>query len=298
MQTLLRIRDTDGKTVELNLLQYFLENFIKGNGNVRSIIRNEGLRVGKINVIGSFLYGTPKECATNTSWLMDELHSYWMVEFVQQIIKEFESLYSDRTVHVIIDNSPGYTSFSQALHAYMCEVGPAVAKYLLVSTLDSQDLQANIEAAAEISKSINYREIAANYYKIKEQEEDGVESESDDDIETLIETNDDVKDFFYQLIDDKNLVKIYADGNYENNDYMALLLNKIPQSFKDDDTKVEYEEMVGERLGLFSSITGSRGGNPQNLIYYDEAIVYQYYLKYLEAKSLRLHETLHIGRED
>ena len=278
------VKDKEGKTVELNLLQYFLENYIKGIGNVRSIIRNEGLKVGKINVIGSFLYGTPKECATNTSWLMDELHSYWMVEFVQQIVKEFEGLYPDRTVHVIIDNSPGYTSFSQALHAYMYEVGPAVAKYLLVSTLDSQDLQANIEAAAEISKSINYREMAANYYMIKEKEADGVESEPDYDIETLIETNDDIKEFFYHLIDDKNLINIYADGNYKNYDYMALLLNKIPQSFKDDETEIEYEEMVRERFGLFLNIAGSKGGDPQNLVYYDEAIVYQYYLKYLRGK--------------
>ena len=278
------ITDKEGKTEELNVLQYFLEEYIKGNGNVRNFIRSGGLKVGKINVIGSLLFGTPKDCATNTSWMMDELHSYWMVEFIQQIIKEFEGMYSDKTVHVIIDNSPGYTSFSQALHAYMYEEGPDVAKYILVSTLDSQDLQANVEAAAEISKSINYRAMAANYYKIKEKEADGMESEPNDDMETLIETNDDIKEFFYQLIDDKDLLKLYADGDYKNYEYLALLLNKIPQTIKDDDTKVVYEEIVGERFGLFLNITGSKGANPQNLIYYDEAIVYQYYLKYLRGK--------------
>lgn len=143
-----------GEVKELNLLRYFLEYYIKGNGNVRSFIKKDGLLASKVNVIGSMLFGTPQDAATHASWLMDELHSYWMVEFIRTIIKEFEGLFPEKTVQVVVDNSPGYTCFSRAFHDYLYEEGPSVAKILLVSTLDSQDLQANMDAAEENHLSV------------------------------------------------------------------------------------------------------------------------------------------------
>ena len=273
--------DKNGEMKDLNLIQFFLERFIKGEGNARDIIKQEKLMTGKVNVIGSFLYGTPHEAAVNVGWLMDELHSYWMVELIRQIVKEFEGLYPDKTVHVIVDNSPGYTSFNQSLHDYMYEEGPMVSKFLLVSTLDSQDLQANMEAAAEISKSINNRTIAAAYYKLKENDAKG--EEKDADAETLIETDDEIKGFFFNLIEDKEQLELYSK-NYDSEDYLALVLNKIPQTLQDNDTVVAYNEIIENRLDLFLRITGSTGGEPKNLVYYDEAIVYQYYLKYLRGR--------------
>lgn len=273
--------DKDGKTEDLNLIRFFFERYIKGEGNARDIVKQEKLMTGKVNVIGSFLYGTPHDAAVNVGWLMDELHSYWMVELIQQIVKEFEGLYPDKTVHIIVDNSPGYTSFNQSLHDYMYEEGPIVSKFLLVSTLDSQDLQANMEAAAEISKSINNRTKAATYYKLKENDAKG--EVKDADVETLIETDGVIKGFFFNLIEDKEQLELYSK-NYNSEDYLALVLNKIPQSLQDNDTVVAYNEIVENRLDLFLRITGSTGGEPKNLVYYDEAIVYQYYLKYLRGR--------------
>lgn len=273
--------DKNGKTEEMNLIRFFLERYIKGEGKARDIIKPEKLMTGKVNVIGSFLYGTPHDAAVNVGWMMDELHSYWMVELVQQIVKEFEGLYPDKTVHVIVDNSPGYTSFNQSLHNYMYDAGPMNAKFLLVSTLDSQDLQANMEAAAEISKSINNRTMAAAYYKLKENDAKG--EVRDADVETLIETDDEIKGFFFNLIENKEQLELYSK-NYNSEDYLALVLNKIPQTLQDNDTVVAYNEIVENRLDLFLRITGSTGGEPKNLVYYDEAIVYQYYLKYLHGR--------------
>ena len=273
--------DKDGKTEDLNLIRFFFERYIKGEGNALDIVKQEKLMTGKVNVIGSFLYGTPHDAAVNVGWLMDELHSYWMVELIRQIVKEFEELYPDKTVHIIVDNSPGYTSFNQSLHDYMYEEGPIVSKFLLVSTLDSQDLQANMEAAAEISKSINNRTMAATYYKLKENDAKG--EVKDADVETLIETDGVIKGFFFNLIEDKEQLELYSK-NYNSEDYLALVLNKIPQSLQDNDTVVAYNEIVEKRLDLFLRITGSTGGEPKNLVYYDEAIVYQYYLKYLRGR--------------
>ena len=274
--------DKNVEMKDLNLIQFFLERFIKGEGNARDIIKQEKLMTGKVNVIGSFLYGTPHDAAVNVGWLMDELHSYWMVELIRQIVKEFEGLYPDKTVHIIVDNSPGYTSFNQSLHDYMYEEGPIVSKFLLVSTLDSQDLQANMEAAAEISKSINNRTMAATFYKLKENDAKG--EVKDADVETLIETDDEIKGFFFNLIESKQQLEIYTK-QYNSEDYLALVLNKIPQSLQDNGTVVSYDGILGNRLDLFLQITGSTGGDPKNLIYYDEAIVYQYYLNYLHGRE-------------
>ena len=132
---------------------------------MKDFVRKDGLNANKVNIIGSLLYGAPREVASNTSWLMDELNSYWMVEFIQQIIKEFEGVFSDKTVQIVIDNSPGFSCFIQALHGFMYEKGPSDCKFLLVSTLDSQDLQSNIDAAREICASIDNRVMAAKYFK-------------------------------------------------------------------------------------------------------------------------------------
>ena len=273
--------DKNGESKDLNFIRFFLERFIKGEGNARDIIKPESLMTGKVNVIGSFLYGTPHEVAVNVGWLMDELHSYWMVELIQQIAKAFEELFPDKTVHVVVDNSPGYTSFNQSLHDYMYEEGPVTSKFLLVSTLDSQDLQANMQAAAEISKNINNRAVAAAYYKLKENDAKG--EVKDADVETLIETHGEINSFFFNLIDRKQQLEIYTK-NYSSEDYLALVLNKIPQALQNNETQVAYDGIVGNRLDLFLRITGSTGGEPKNLIYYDEAIVYQYYLKYLHGR--------------
>lgn len=48
--------DKNGEMKDLNLIQFFLERFIKGEGNARDIIKQEKLMTGKVNVRGSFLY--------------------------------------------------------------------------------------------------------------------------------------------------------------------------------------------------------------------------------------------------
>lgn len=278
----LKYVDKKGKTKDLNLIEYFLETFIKGEGSVRDFIKKEILSTRKVNAIGSSLYGSLHEAAINSNWLMDELHSYWLVEFIRLIINEFEGVFSEKTVHIIIDNSPGYTCFGQALHDYMCEIGPQRAKYLLVSTLDSQDLQANVETAIEIYNRINRRVIAANYYLEKEKDEEDVMR--DPLVESFIEKDNDIKGFFFQLIDDKRLVQSYQE-HYNIEDYLQLVLNKVPQAIQDDAVTIDYEAILGLNRELLYRIVGNNESNLRNIVYYDESIVYQFYMKYLHGNS-------------
>lgn len=272
----------NGGTKDINLLEYFLKQYIKGNGNAREILKPERLKASKVNIIGSFMYGTPIEAAQNSSWLMDELHSYWMVEFIQQIVKEFDGLYADKNVHVIIDNSPGYTCFNQSLHDYMFDIGPVDAKFVLVSTLDIQDLQANMEVVAEIHNSISNRTNVVDFYKKKETDQE--DDASDAETKALIEDDDNIKAFFFDLIEIERLREVYSK-NYKTEDYLALVLNKVPQSIYDNDTEIAYDEIVGKWYDLFKNATGALDENrPQNVVYYDEAIVYQYYLKYIRGR--------------
>ncbi len=263
----------------LNFLHYFINQYIKGEGNVGDFINRDLLKASKVNIIASSLTGLSSHDTIIRDWYMDELHSYWMMEFIERIIKEFEYVFQDKqdkTVHIIIDNSPGYTCFSQALHDYMYNEGPQVAKFLLVSTLDGQDLKASIELAAEINQSIDNRSDAALYYKNKEN--NGV---ADPNREALIESDDDIKDFFFHL--NEELIDIYTK-KWDSEVYLALLINKVPQSLKDDETIVAYKEMVGQYYNFLLKIAGTDKTSPNNLVYYDEAIIYQYYLQYLRGK--------------
>ena len=266
---------------ELYILQYYRDFFIKGVGNAEALLNQAGLSNNKINIIGSSLPGPLHDSAINLGLLMDELHSYWMVEFIQQIIQAFEKKYVGKEVHIIIDNSPGYTFFTQALHDYMFEEGPKVAKFLLVSSLDSQDLQVNIEAAAEIRKSVQDRIMVAKYYtNIKNTQN---QKELDIESKAVIESNDNIKEFFFDFIENDRLKNAYS-GDYADNFYISLLINKVPQFLEGNKIDIDYDKIAKDNIKLLQNIVRTtNSGEPQNLVYYDEAIVYQYFIWYLQG---------------
>ena len=286
--------DDNGDEHELNLLHYFLEDFIKGRGKVKNIIRADDVRSSKINVAGSLIGGKSKEALRHTMWLMDELHSYWLMEFIQHIICEFESLFSKKTVHVIIDTSPGFTGFSQALHDVMLDKGPDISKILMVATLDGQDIQATMDAAEEYNSAVSDRMKVARYFLQTEElySSDSDDKENDDEVnkreyrnpevESLISHKDDLKDFFFRLIDEDKMLEAYTQKKYRPSDYMGVVLNKIPQAIKDNETVIAFAEILqGRNFPLFCELTFAIHEVPQTKIFFEEAIAYQYYLRYL-----------------
>lgn len=273
------LKDPNGQPY--NILGYFLDKFIRGNGNMNDFINSDMLQERKINVIGSQLYASTLRAIADTRLLMDEIHSYWLVVFVRSIIEAFENYYSGKTVHVIVDNSPGYVGFCQALHNYMLKLGPETAKFLMVSSIDEQDLKSCIYACREIRDMIDTRLSAVVYYKRQ------LEGQSSDpNFERELIADSELKKFYFSLMDDKQMMESYSNARLTEKNYLALVLNKVPRSLYDDNFDYNFENVIPqEDMHLFKSITSANESEPQTIIYYDEAISYQYYIKYLRSKT-------------
>lgn len=266
----------------LNLLGYFLNSYIRGNERLDNVLSYEKWNAKKINVIGSDLYDPNLSLVVDTRKLMDDLHTYWFLKFILHIIQCFERAYEGKTVHVIIDNSPGYVGFCETLHSYMFDCGPNIAKFLFVTSADAQDLIASISAASEVQKKINDRLFVAKYYK---RLSDG--EEPDREKEKYIKSDGSLKKFLIDIINDQTKIEPYIDDNIPVNKYLSIVLNKVPQSFDDDGLSYDYLTLIGEnKMSLFlEAVSPDKNFNPRTMAYFDEVISYQYYLKYLKNGS-------------
>ena len=234
------LKDPNGQPY--NILGYFLDKFIRGNGNMNDFINSDMLQERKINVIGSQLYASTLRAIADTRLLMDEIHSYWLVVFVRSIIEAFENYYSGKTVHVIVDNSPGYVGFCQALHNYMLKLGPETAKFLMVSSIDEQDLKSCIYACREIRDMIDTRLSAVVYYKRQ------LEGQSSDpNFERELIADSELKKFYFSLMDDKQMMESYSNARLTEKNYLALVLNKVPRSLYDDNFDYNFENLKARR---------------------------------------------------
>ena len=79
-----------------NLLGYFLNMYVKGGGVIEDFTKEGMLLERKINVIGSQLYAPTARSIADTRVLMDEIHSFWLMEFVNQLISAFEKKFEDK----------------------------------------------------------------------------------------------------------------------------------------------------------------------------------------------------------
>ncbi len=266
----------------LNLLGYFLKSYIRGNEHLDDVLSTEKWNAKNINVIGSDLYDSALSLIVDTRKLMDDLHSYWLLKYIQHIIQCFERAYEGKTVHVIVDNSPGYVGFCETLHSFMFDCGPDIAKFLFVTSADAQDLIATISAADEIKNKVNDRLLVAKYFKSLDSGE-----EVDKEIDKRIMGDSVLKRFLIDIINDNSKIAPYKDDAISVSKYLSIVLNKVPQSLDDDGLSYDFAALLGEeKMSLFLEIVSpDKNFNPRNKVYFDEVISFQYYLKYLKNVS-------------
>lgn len=266
----------------LNLLGYFLKSYIRGNERLDEVLSADKWTARKINVIGSDLYDSALSLIVDTRKLMDDLHSYWLLKYIQHIIQCFERAFEGKTVHIIVDNSPGYVGFCETLHSFMFDCGPNIAKFLFVTSADAQDLIATISAADEINNKVNDRLLVAKYYKSLDDGEE-VDKETD----KRIKDDSALKRFLIDIINDNSKVVPYTDDSIPVSKYLSIVLNKVPQSLDDDGLSYDFAALLGEqKMSLFLDVVSpDKNFNPLNKVYFDEVISFQYYLKYLKNAS-------------
>lgn len=137
----------------------------------------------KINVIGSSYpctteIGDPytKECSPGV--LFDQLHAYWLFEFIKEIANNFEvfvkSTYEDhKKACIIFDNSPGYVGLEPWIHDWITDLGPTRAKVIHVLSLDAQDIIASATGLLEVWRlACKKQDVDKLYHKLCESNED------------------------------------------------------------------------------------------------------------------------------
>lgn len=145
------IKSIEKKDKNANLLYMFERHFMTGKLISEFTIdpQAEGYQLykpikdntKKINIFGSSIFDEDGEKAiTRPEVLFDELHSYWLIEFVQHIIEKFESTFPHLKRAVLLDSSPGYVGLTPAIHDWLTDRGPDYSKFLSIATLDEQDM--------------------------------------------------------------------------------------------------------------------------------------------------------------
>lgn len=271
------LKDNAGKPY--NLIGFFLEKFIRGMGDVGQYLPFNRLLRDKINVIGSDIYRVPSQAHVDSRLLMDELHCYWQKEMIAQIVERFQEVFQNDTVHIVIDNSPGYVGLCQSLHNYMFSLGPETAKFLIVSSIDAQDIQACVSAGKLIKQSIEDRYDIAGYYKSLFER-----SIIDTNIEERIKHNSNLKKFFLRLSESQGLLDAYIKRKPDVNSYLTLVINKMPRRISEGNVEINFEDVIGaEDIDLFNDITSvDENGFPKTYVNYSELISYQYYLRFIK----------------
>lgn len=269
----------DDKRQPYNLIGFFLEKFIRGMGDVGLYLPADKLLRDKINVIGSDIYRVSSQAHVDSRLLMDELHCYWQKEMIAQIVDRFQVLFPEDTVNIVIDNSPGYVGLCQSLHNYMFSLGPKTAKFLMVSSMDAQDMQACVSAGKLIKQSIEDRYDIAGYYTSLSEG-----AAINNDIEKKLEQDSNLKKFFLRLSENEEFLNAYGQHKPDVNTYLTLVINKMPRRISERNVEINFEDIVGaEDIDLFKAITSADENEfPKTFVNYSELISYQYYLKYIK----------------
>ena len=127
---------------------------IKKTESTKNII----FKLGMVNVISSWLKRESCDKANEKKYkyvpavLFDEIHSAWFITMIQDLIKKcIDSLRKEnKKLIVLLDNSPGYSTFQPVIEKWLTDIGPECGKFLFVCSLDEHDITECLKAIKEI----------------------------------------------------------------------------------------------------------------------------------------------------
>lgn len=319
---------TSDPSCPVNLLELFERTFMSGLGVPRFLNEEragEGqtetdpliIHADGINIIGSQIYnltsstkkgknrkGTDKKnngnliCRPNV--LFDELHSFWFIEFLQNLCKDFlatiRQYKSDRPVAVVIDNSPGYIGIAPAVQEWLTDLGPEKGKFLILSSLDMQDILSCSRAINNLHKLYKHK------WNIRRKFVTAIYQKDYSGTEVSLDTGE--ESFFVRLLEAHQKYKISStsgDGNHSINGvelpfyrghnaeageaylnqlekYQGLVINRVPRLVKQGAYAYDIESLM-DRNGnnLIQRLLGEKRSDYFDwMVSYDEYIEYQF----------------------
>lgn len=254
-----------------NLIQYFGSIYLKGGYIEKDLINNIKFEPDKIHLIGSEIYDKNGKLIIDPRLLMDDLHSYWFVDMIKEIAEHYKEKSPASEVAVILDNSPGYVGIGKSIREWLTSVGYDHAQFLLVSSLDEQDVDSTVSSAMDIAKEMGDKWDVAHYYNLVSNHEGDFTE-----LEKLLEENTNLIDFYYSLKEQPYETNLEAKPKAK--DFISVVLNKVPTIYRDEHLKYIFKWGVSqERDQIINDIFPmSPNGLPQNMIEYDASISGQF----------------------
>lgn len=230
-QNLLHEVSYEGDAV--NLLKLFNEVYMSGKEVPAFLPTNENLsnyltfERGKCNIIGSDIYSN-KEEIEDPRILYDAFHAYWMIEFVKEIVKSFERAMNrgDKIV-VVFDNSPGFSSIENGIHDFLTDIGTEKGKFVLVSSIDQQDIDACRQTKVIINTIIKDKLEAREYYRSLMADENKEENNH---------TSSSFNSVWNSLcVSNGQLPEYYSiDHEIKDKKFIGIIVNKVPRNIVED----------------------------------------------------------------
>lgn len=279
---------------DINLLEIFHNNFLKGEGlpnfclnnNYDILIDNNDFIVveDKINIFNSEIYNNDNSSLIcDPRILFDELHSFWLIEMIESLCNSFAGCVNDKDKTIIVlDNSPGYVGLGKAIHDWLTDIGTEYGKFLTISSLDVQDLNSCLSAIHAIENIVNQKLQGAKYYNQLKRQESNINEQ----------LSKESKKFFLKLATDETRNRRYSYyktlefKKQELSAYQSLIINKAPIEIKSDFLYYDVSKSLKgdlkkrETLQLFSGEQKDR--KPQNVVYFDNYIHFQFIEPFIE----------------
>lgn len=254
-----------------NLIQYFGTDYLKGVSTGQGFIKKEDLEKGKVHLIGSEIYDKKGELIIDPRLLMDDLHSHWFVEMIRELADKFEALSEAKRKVVILDNSPGYVGIGKSIREWLTTIGADYAHFLLVSSLDEQDVDSTINSAMDIERAMCGKWRVAYLHKQLTENKGTF-----DELKDIFSENPEYESFFYSLEDVKYPSKL--DAQPEIKDFVSVVLNKVPIIYHDSNIGyiIKDEGLPVRKRIVDVLFPMDKKGMPQNIIEYDASISGQF----------------------
>lgn len=259
-----------GKTK--NLISYFNDKYLKGDKIDSGTLLSSELEKGKIHLIGSDMYNKDGSLIIEPSLLLDDLHSHWFVEMLKDISNLFFKKTDSGKKAIILDNSPGFVGISKSIRDWFTNIGSDNVHFILVTSLDKQDVESTITSAIDIEKMMKLKWRIAYLYEHLTEKEDKYY----DELQKHLNENPELKNYFYSLNEDKK--HIISDNEPELINYISVIFNKVPNIYSDiNNSYVINNDDSIERYQLVESLfPHDKKGIPLNRIEYDASISGQF----------------------
>ena len=255
-----------------NLIQYFEKEYLRGGGLEMGLAEMMDVEKGKIHLIGSEIYDNNGKLIIDPRLLMDDMHTHWFVEMIIELADVFcEKLKSDKYA-VILDNSPGYVGIGKSIREWLTSEGCDRAHFLLVSSLDEQDMESTISSAADISRMmIDKWEIA---YLCDQLVNKKCDSEK---LDKILDKEPEYRSFFYSLQEERSYPSSLK-YRPKISDFVSVVLNKVPNIYQGENMgyKIMGTEIPGRKEVIEALFPLNEHGMPMNTIEYDASISSQF----------------------